>query len=155
MKFILFFLIGFFSLVSWAQKVVENPTCAPSTESCDYYLCKAQLLHCTESDYPVKFGYRLCQRYLMDQNQSSEALRAWLPAVRECLQEKFETLKVDSCQNIEQAAFATHVQCYVQTGFCHLSDSDKAWLVLETSWQMLYPVSMQTALEVQRACQRQ
>jgi|SRR6185312_611208 len=149
---LLILVILFYSLSTLAQ---TNSVCAPSDQSCDYYACKAQELHCLPSDYPVKFGYRLCQRYLADQNQASEALRAWLPSVRECLQEKFETLKIISCQKIEHAAFATHVECYVQTGFCQLSASDKAWLVNETSWQMLDPISLQTAWQVEHACRHQ
>lgn len=129
--------------------------CTPAKDSCDYYLCKARELNCTSTDYPVKFGYKLCQRYLQDQHTAPRAFETWFPAVRECLQKKFDALQLHSCQNIDETAFSTHVDCYIQTGFCQLSTSDKAWLVVETSWQMFDPLAMQTALQVQHACDQQ
>jgi hypothetical protein len=142
----------FWTCIATAQ---TDTACAPSTQSCDFYLCAARALNCTRNDYPLRFGYPLCQRYLSDQNHSTENLRAWLPAVRQCLQEKFVALKVSSCQRLEEAAFDTHVQCYVETGFCRLNEADKTWLVWETSWQMVYPLALQTALQVERICRSQ
>lgn len=150
MKLLIVTLSLFFSSLTLAQS-----TCTPTNDSCNYYLCKASQLRCTDNDYPIRFGYRLCQRYLDDQAEAPRRLTAWLPKVRLCLQQKFEQLKVSSCSNIEDAAFSTHVDCYVQTGFCDLSNSDRGWLIYETSWDMLYSESLRTAFAVNKACDAQ
>jgi hypothetical protein len=148
-KFLIVAMSFLFSALAFAQS-----SCPPANDSCNYYLCKASQLRCTDNDYPIRFGYRLCQRYLENQSRSSDRLQAWLPKVRLCLQQKFEQLKVSSCSSVEDAAFSTHVECYVQTGFCALTARDRAWLIYVTSWDMLHSEALRTAIAVDRACKR-
>ncbi len=100
--------------------------CEPSPESCDYYLCKEEEKRCGDNGYLLDFGYHLCEVYLKQERQSSLALQDWYPKVRLCLQKAVDKLDPEmSCATLKTNAFASHEDCYLQTGFCSLSWEDK------------------------------
>lgn len=102
--------------------------------ACDYYRCReAQSIgQCGGAGYYIGFGYKYCLRYAqVTEPRMSIDGQAWNAAARACLVESLDTNVPDStdCQAIVEAGYATHAQCYAQTGFCELSLSDASRIV--------------------------
>ena len=53
--------------------------------------------------------------------------RAWVNDVRKCLMKKLMPLynRGFDCDTIKRTAFATHVDCYLNNGFCKISSTKK------------------------------
>jgi hypothetical protein len=122
-----------------ATELLESSTCASDAlqwlgcEACSYYLCRELSHPCGVDGYFVRFGYPYCMRFRMvTESRVSAEGKAWLIRVRRCLIEALEpTLAWSDCDAIEEEAYATHMTCYAQTGFCDLATSD--WLKVYAS----------------------
>lgn len=135
-----------------AQSSVLN--CATSQDSCGFYRCMESQKHCGSNGYPLAFGDRLCERYRQVQNHSSYALRKWYPRVRECLQQVVaEIADPLSCEDLETKAFESHLDCYMETGFCDLSFADKLTVLRVAGLDALYPKTMEVSLKVAATCE--
>lgn len=105
-----------------------NNACTPSSSSCDFYVCKEKEMNCGRHGYWSQFGYPFCQKFLKDEKQFSDRSQTWLQEVRLCLQERAQE---DSrkpyvgCETLETEALHSHVDCYVDTGFCDLNFTEQ------------------------------
>ncbi len=96
--------------------------------SCGYYACRdeAREVPCGPDGFPLGYGERYCNRFsLITFEHVSPAGQLWLTEVRECLQVEFDALSDElTCEDLAEAAYDTHPECYVQTGFCDLPWTD-------------------------------
>lgn len=100
--------------------------CTPSANSCDFYRCEEEHQNCGPKGYWQNFGYPYCMKFLKNQSSFSRDSQRWLTDVRECLQVRVGEVAAHlSCNHIEKEALDSHVSCYVDTGFCHLKNSEK------------------------------
>jgi len=130
--------------------LIDLPGCA----SCDYYLCRddARMESCGAAGYYAGFGHAYCDRFTVDsQPRMSEAGQRWIDDVRTCLQRALEDIDDEalSCEDVQELAYATHPDCYVQAGFCELGLSD-AWTVVNTV--DLHDLGLRQALETGVSC---
>lgn len=75
----------------------------------------------------VWFLYDLLLRYRDNAHRFSSTGQVWIGNVRRCLQQALGPTignYVYSCAGRKATAFDTHVQCYVDNGFCNLPLSD-------------------------------
>ncbi|MBL8625178.1 MAG: hypothetical protein JNK64_27960 [Myxococcales bacterium] len=108
---------------------IDREDCA----QCDYYLCRdaAAATSCGATGYYQGFGYAYCERYLeVTTARLSPAGQRFAHDVRRCLMQAMEdTIDVDAaCPEVKAAAYATHPDCYVASGFCALPWRD--WLAI-------------------------
>lgn len=130
--------------------------CRTSSDNCSFYRCLENEKHCGSRGYPLAFGNRLCVKYREAQDSSSYALQAWYPKVRQCLQVVLTKIADPlSCSQLEKKAFASHLGCYMETGFCKLDFADKLEILRVEGWEALDPKSMDVALKVLAECDRQ
>ncbi|MBK7078129.1 MAG: hypothetical protein IPH44_38275 [Myxococcales bacterium] len=108
---------------------IDREDCA----QCDYYLCRdaAAANGCGATGYYQGFGYEYCERYLeVTTPRLSPAGQRFAHDVRRCLMQAMEdTIPVDAaCPDVKTAAYASHPDCYLASGFCALPWSD--WLAI-------------------------
>ena len=104
-------------------------TCFDKIGQCAYYQCKEQELHCGEHGYLLNFGEKYCELYVKAEPSFTEHGQVWLDEVRSCLQMSLENpTQTYTCRNVEDYAYSTHLNCYLQAGYCALPPMDK-WLV--------------------------
>ncbi len=145
MKTVITLLLAFFTLSAIA---------VPSRNDCNYYLDVERDFKCGFKGYPLKFGYRLCEKYLEAQPGMTRAVQRWFPKIRYCLQNYLETERasIRDCKDLHRKAINSHINCYVQTGFCDLSVLDQAQIVQVTAFDILNPDVMGLSLRVKAAC---
>lgn len=105
--------------------------CAADAEECAFYCEKAMELKCPPSNSFVRYGSFYCHRFLETQAMYSEFGRIYLPQIRACLIEAVASTEGLTCENAEHVIFRSHVDCYVENGFCRLPFADR-WRILWT-----------------------
>jgi hypothetical protein len=101
---------------------------------CQYYACREAAGHCGASGYYLGFAQKYCERFLLTlRPRMSPAGQRFLDAGRDCLMRyvEDELPPDDACDDVKRRAFASHVACYHDNGFCELPLSDK-WLLVNT-----------------------
>ncbi len=128
----------------------------PSRNSCSYYRTVENEYHCGKNGYPLKFGHRLCQKYLVAQPTMRPAVKLWFPKIRYCLQNYLENSRgtIRGCDDLHKRAINSHVGCYVQTGFCNLDFMDQADILAVTSTDILNLDILGLSFRVKAACGR-
>lgn len=107
----------------------------PSPGTCDYYLEKEKETGCfvkaeEPSDYLLNFGYRLCHIYHQKANSWNDERSLFVKNVSFCLQQAIEKIPFNgSCKELEARAYSTHPHCYVTSGYCKLSASQKSSII--------------------------
>ncbi len=94
---------------------------------CGYYRCREVEQPCGGDGYLLGYAGRYCERFaLVTEPQVSPAASAWLMRVRRCLVERLDTqVPTDvSCETLWTKGTRSHVECYLDTGFCGLSPKD-------------------------------
>ena len=137
-----------------ATLISLNVWAGPNSRDCEYYKDVEARFLCGRNGYPLNYGYRMCKMYLRQQHSVSPGLRKWFPKVRFCLQNylhKNQT-KFRGCNDLQARALKSHVGCYVKTGFCELSWSDRLAIVRSLQWGVFSPDVLAQAYEVGRAC---
>jgi hypothetical protein len=116
--------------------VLEDDKCQdPVIDTCDFYAdCLESAFKCGANGYPLHFGERLCHVFLDNNYKFSASGQAWSSAVRKCLQDALvHTIDLRdsiSCDDLKALAFNSHVDCYIDNGFCDIELSDYGELVL-------------------------
>lgn len=132
-----------------------------SSKNCDLYSKLENEMRCGPQAYFQKWGQPMCEKYIRSEEapiQSlflSHELKVWFPQVRLCLQQYLvRELDALTCQNLDQHAKQSHVECYVQTGYCDLSAVAKLQLAgMSANAFFLDPVLwQQSALEISEVC---
>ncbi len=148
----------FTMFVLFAGESALARACDAAMDSCDFYLCIEKQNPCGARGYALHFGYRKCQRYLEAQSNTSQGLKKWFPEVRFCLQEEYQRIATETppsqsyCRTVRQEAIASHLDCYVETGFCELSPKDK-WRNLQlVGLTGFLPSNLRTAVAIEKAC---
>ena len=127
---------------------------APSRRNCSYYLDVEKEYSCGFNGYPLKFGYRLCNKYLSAESQMPQRVKTWFPKIRLCLQKYLEDQRgaIRDCSDLHRKAINSHIGCYVQTGFCDLGVMDQAAILRVTSTDVLNPDVLGLSFKVKAAC---
>ncbi|MEZ0391833.1 MAG: hypothetical protein ACAH59_06440 [Pseudobdellovibrionaceae bacterium] len=125
----------------------------PSSVTCEYYESLEQEMTCGPEGYLQKWAYPMCQMYIKKAPKLSGSLQAWFPEIRFCLQAKLHEIKTElTCPNLEDLAIESHVSCYVETGFCNLSQSDQ-WKLMELiNVNLFEPLWLETSARIVWAC---
>lgn len=145
MKILLPLLLMFISL---------NTHAAPSRKSCAYYGEVEREYRCGTEGYPLKFGYRLCEKYRVAEPNMPVAVKAWFPKIRYCLQRYLENQRgsIRDCQDLHRKAIDSHIGCYVATGFCNLGILDQASILQVTSTDIFNADILGLSFRVKAAC---
>jgi hypothetical protein len=152
------FAVLFIILSILTPAFAEPPVCAAEEQSCQMYSCVEQHFQCGKKGYLTKFGLKNCEKYLENQDFSSERLQQWYPKVRYCLQTRLADIADQTadtpkaCKDLERLAFASHVDCYIETGFCDLSFLDKFAVAAVAGTALFNPESIKTEQAVSAAC---
>jgi len=129
------------------EQYCDVPRCAPAESfgattceelaaidgcgACYYYTCREEELglSCGGQGYFEGYGEKYCQIFSdWTVPRLSPPGKAWIDDVRACLID-FAGQGLDAnmtCGEVKDAAFASHPDCYVGTGFCALPPSDWA-----------------------------
>ena len=109
---------------------------ASEASLCESYRQKASQLGCTDDNYLISFGYHYCLSFLEIQNDFSAQGAETFTKIRSCLVDTLEKAPGLTCENVQDVAEKSHVDCYVQSGFCQLGRSDR-WAVFRIVWREL------------------
>jgi hypothetical protein len=124
---------------------------ADAERACAFYRCRldAPPFASQPCSYLSGFGLPYCKKYFTVDFRD----RGFGPRVRQCLQEairdRMETL---TCADLEDAAIRSHVDCYVRSGFCSLSLSDRLRIARELDPKDLDRDIARTLFEVEKSC---
>jgi hypothetical protein len=126
----------------------------PSRNNCNYYLDVERAYKCGAEGYPLKFGNRLCRKYLAAQSDMPARVQTWFPKIRYCLQNFIEKQhgSIRDCSDLHRKAIDSHIGCYVATGFCNLSLIDQASILKVTSTDLFNPDIVALSFRVKAAC---
>lgn len=120
------------------QALAEFPDSCPRVSqenNCDFYdRCLEAKNQCGNDGYPLGYGLKFCRKFSA-MELSAEGER-WITATMACLQEQLVDLaetKTD-CGTIQTKAFESHVQCYLDHGFCGLPLSDQVEIAGTNFW---------------------
>ncbi|KAI9750689.1 MAG: hypothetical protein M1815_001672 [Lichina confinis] len=116
--------------VTLVPRQIANICRSPPANSCDFYqTCIEDRYQCGPKGYPLGFGERYCKKFGAAGPQMSAAGQEWVTKTMLCLQKALVPIASQAspttCEDIRQVAYASHPGCYVQSGYCTLSLSDK------------------------------
>lgn len=142
-------------LLSYFYLNPAQGACVPSDQSCEFYTCKEQELACGPKGYWQDFGPPYCEKFLKDEARFSPQSQIWLQDVRFCLQERVQVLSEGtSCLNLHKHAMHSHVSCYVDTGFCELSNMEQMRVYWYLKSALRSADTWKEAYLLNRACAR-
>ena len=125
---------------------------APYLGSCSYYDHLSAALSCPADGYLLSFGARYCKKFERDMSRFTRAGWETVSAIRFCLQQKLEATRELSCANVGAVGTASHVDCYVEGGFCEMDFWDSAALT-SVVWPALLTSEMSgVPAQVEREC---
>lgn len=117
---------------------------SPNGEDCTWYAkCLEKKYPCEGSDapYAIKFAEFYCKAYENRKGYFSVQAKKWIGKTRECLQKHLvpflRAYSSPTCKKIKEAAFRSHVPCYVDEGFCDLKCYDfpqVLWTIKESAF---------------------
>jgi len=123
------------------------PNCInPTSGTCSFYLqCMDTLIPCGANGYAQNFGNVYCNAFLKPSNYNSfsQIGQAWVQNTLICLQyaainiitNNYATVS-QSCTELANLAFASHQACYVDNGFCFISQD---WAnVIGVVWKSIF-----------------
>lgn len=117
--------------------LAADSICADHLNDCEYYTCVAVSKNCSSRSYPTRFARRYCLRYDARNERFSQRGQEWINNVRSCLIHEMNTYVDDlTCGELKKRAFKDHVPCYIESGFCSLSNRDRKQ-ILKTIWPSL------------------
>lgn len=158
MRICLFFL-STFVVFSFFGAALAAPQ--PSSLDCHFYLEIESEMRCGPQAYFQKWALPMCEKYVQYETDPfkkwlvTSELRAWFPKVRLCLQQYLAAAGSNlSCHNLPEHANQSHVQCYVQTGYCEMSGLSKAQLASLSAKAVIIDPDLweQSAWEIAEIC---
>ena len=95
-------------------------------EDCSFYPdCLESTYHCGLNGYPMGYGNKYCNKFLDNYDDYSKDGQAWIDGTLLCLKSALvplvENTSGQTCQTVNTIAFNSHVDCYVDNGFCNLA----------------------------------
>lgn len=134
-KIILFLSFVAFANSSQADFADSCPRMSKAN-SCSFYdKCLEAKNQCGSEGYPLNYGLKFCN--IFNSMKLSSKGEKWITATMACLQEElvdFAEAKT-ACSTIQKKAFESHVQCYVNSGFCELPTDDKLKIAATNLWE--------------------
>jgi hypothetical protein len=104
----------------------------PGCGGCQFYACREAAGQCGASGYYLGYAEKYCERFLATlRPRMSPAGQQFLDRGRDCLMRFVDEQLApdDACDDVKQRAFASHVACYHDNGFCELPLRDRALLI--------------------------
>ncbi|KAF3923118.1 hypothetical protein ABW20_dc0107119 [Dactylellina cionopaga] len=101
-------------------------TCTPTPASCTFYNCLESKSSCGPTGYALGYALPFCEGISAISSTLSSNGQAWYSATKYCLQNALltESQCETTCQDIYTNAFASHIPCYIDSGFCTLNGHD-------------------------------
>ncbi|CAF2778740.1 unnamed protein product [Rotaria sp. Silwood2] len=131
-------------------------TCSnPPINSCLFYReCMETKAKCGLTGYPIAYGLQYCSKFLTLSNQFSSSGQTWITNAMACLQQALglPLINCDSCCALQQIAFDSHPQCYIDNGICNLPATDWMWIVTIVGKDVLNRDIFIQALKAQPQC---
>lgn len=140
-------------------------------KNCDYYHLLENKVKCGETGYLMKYGNYYCNIYLQDSDSYSD--KKWQKAVRKCLQHSINNFllklfmvppphnKSLSCEELENFAFDSHVDCYVNPdpndesiSFCNVPFFDRLKIVMTAFSEFKNSITWKQVFSVAKKCVR-
>lgn len=93
---------------------------------CDFYTCFENRRKCGIEGYMLASGRKYCNRFGEHYDNFTSAGQKWIKCSRQCLTSALiDNYLADipaghGCEEIKSYAFLTHVDCYVDCGFCDI-----------------------------------
>ncbi len=130
---------------------------APKENSCEFYLSLEETIPCGASGYAEDFGYLYCEKFLKTKfHRFSKRGQSFLNKNAQCLQESlyrdYSSNDSLTCKQIQSMAFEGHADCYINSGFCELSISDKIILTNVIKNQLPSKIVRNQIREVWKKC---
>ena len=136
-----------------------SSVCAEAVGSCDFYQCLESVNPCGDQGYAVHFGYKFCtksENQLLSKMPDDQG-RRWVLDTMKCLQQALSD-QLDpseiSCQKIKKTGYATHLECYIQSGYCELPGQDKKEIIKLLKFQLLKPKNIIQGIHLLQACKK-
>jgi hypothetical protein len=135
-------------------RVCSDYIAVPGCGGCQYYVCRdAESSNpCGADGYALKYGYKYCSRFTeTTRPRLSAAGQRFIDATRDCLMHYIDQQIPDgvSCDDFRQRAYASHVLCYRDSGFCTLPPEDQLEVISTID---LADLDLTTALKAGLAC---
>ena len=120
-------------------------------QECNFYAQKASALHCSARNYLVRFGERYCREFERVEPYFTPYGQKVLNCIRPCLIDALERPEL-TCNSAQPIAFASHVKCYSQCGFCEMPPSDQV-AIGAVVWREFFDPEFRAVMdEVSRRC---
>ena len=99
---------------------------AAAFQDCSFYpSCLETTFECGPESYPIGYGDKYCNRFLDSIDMFSPEGQDWINGTLTCLKGALVPDVQDptgvTCDDVETTAFDSHVQCYIDNGFCDLA----------------------------------
>ncbi|KAF3317891.1 hypothetical protein TWF173_009713 [Orbilia oligospora] len=127
MRFLKAVITALIPLVSATCTPWSTPgTCTATSASCDFYTCLENKSSCGPTGYALGYALPFCNAITAVSSTLSVNGQSWYSTTKVCLQNALATEASceTSCTDIFLNAFASHVPCYIDSGFCTLSLAD-------------------------------
>jgi hypothetical protein len=130
--------------------------CETLKTSCEYYSCFESKRKCGRFGNSRGFGEKYCLKFEKVKTKFTAVGEQWIESTRNCLIEKLgPNIDVKSCREIKNESFREHLSCYVESGFCQLSKTDRKQ-VYKTIWPSLWRVrSIKAGIAIKKICKGQ
>ncbi|KAJ6469158.1 hypothetical protein C8R47DRAFT_1055488 [Mycena vitilis] len=121
------------SLLALPFVTAQNLTkCAnPIPNDCTFYTdCLEAKYSCGTDGYPIGYGFHFCTKFAESKSELSSHGQAWISNTMLCLQRALVPEATGApgasatCGDLKTKAFASHADCYVDSGLCSLPISD-------------------------------
>jgi hypothetical protein len=88
--------------------------------TCDFYpKCLEAKYKCGPKGYPIGYGFKYCSKFVQYIDEFPPQGQQWIRKTLVCLKQSL-IKEFTNCQQVFNAAFDSHPQCYYQAGFCDL-----------------------------------
>tara|TARA_R110002072_G_scaffold534_6_gene4042 strand:- start:217886 stop:218344 length:459 start_codon:yes stop_codon:yes gene_type:complete len=119
--------------------------CQELLDDCEYYTCINQEKNCGSSSYFLKFGKKYCNKFAEHEEEFSRDGQDWIKRTKVCLIDSIDKIEDGiSCNQYKREAISHHIPCYLDSGYCDLSNYDRA-IVTKTILKSLWRPSMISA----------
>ena len=104
-----------------------NPTAIADTPmNCDFYTdCLEAKFQCGAEGYPIGYGDRYCNKFTENYDKFDEEGKKWIDGTLICLKESLlpdmNNNDAETCDDVYNHAFDSHVKCYTENGFCDIA----------------------------------
>ncbi|KAF7342192.1 hypothetical protein MVEN_01807100 [Mycena venus] len=127
-----FVLAVFFLALPFVVTAQNLTKCAtPIRDDCTFYTdCLEAKYQCGSDGYPIGYGFHFCTKFAESKSKLSTAGQAWISNTMLCLQNALVPEATGApgaaatCADLKTKAFATHADCYVDSGLCSLPITD-------------------------------